>query len=72
MHRLHELDKPLREHDLLQAITRTNRVYPPRMTHGLVADYVAKAFAFDEKSVQQIISNIDVLKGIWIPRCRRR
>ena len=48
------LDKPLKEHTLLQAITRTNRVYPPSKTHGLVVDYlgvfdnVAKAFKFDE------------------------
>ncbi|MBW4705283.1 type I restriction endonuclease subunit R [Micromonospora sp. RL09-050-HVF-A] len=63
------VDKPLKEHNLLQAITRTNRVYPPAKTHGLIVDYlgifddVAKAFAFDEKSVQQVISNIDVLRG---------
>ncbi|MFE9958132.1 type I restriction endonuclease subunit R [Micromonospora sp. NPDC005299] len=62
------LDKPLKEHNLLQAITRTNRVYPPSKTHGLIVDYlgifddVAKAFAFDEKSVQQVISNIAVLR----------
>ncbi|MFY1586334.1 type I restriction endonuclease subunit R [Micromonospora sp. WMMD734] len=63
------VDKPLKEHNLLQAITRTNRVYPPSKTHGLIVDYlgifddVAKAFAFDEKSVQQVISNIDVLRN---------
>ncbi|MFY1661185.1 type I restriction endonuclease subunit R [Micromonospora sp. WMMD1274] len=62
------LDKPLKEHNLLQAITRTNRVYPPNKTHGLIVDYlgifddVAKAFAFDEKNVQQVISNIAVLR----------
>lgn len=62
------LDKPLKEHNLLQAITRTNRVYPPHKTHGLIVDYlgifddVAKAFSFDEKNVQQVISNIDVLR----------
>ncbi|MFB7375893.1 type I restriction endonuclease subunit R [Kitasatospora purpeofusca] len=63
------IDKPLREHTLLQAICRTNRVYPPAKTHGLVVDYlgifdnVANAFAFDDKSVQQVISNIAVLRG---------
>ncbi|MDQ4489814.1 HsdR family type I site-specific deoxyribonuclease [Sinomonas sp. ASV486] len=62
------LDKPLTEHTLLQAITRTNRVYPPNKTHGLVVDYlgifddVAKSLAFDEKSVQRVISNIEELK----------
>lgn len=67
------LDKPLREHNLLQAITRTNRVYPPNKTHGLVVDYlgifddVAKSLAFDEKSVQQVISNIGVLRQQLAP-----
>ncbi|MCE6993304.1 type I restriction endonuclease subunit R [Saccharothrix sp. S26] len=67
------LDKPLKEHNLLQAITRTNRVYPPLKTHGLIVDYlgifddVAKAFAFDDKSVQQVISNIAVLRGQLAP-----
>jgi type I site-specific restriction-modification system R (restriction) subunit len=28
------LDKPLKEHTLVQAIARTNRVYPPNKTHG--------------------------------------
>jgi len=63
------LDKPLKEHTLLQAITRTNRVYPPNKTHGLIVDYlgifddVAKSLAFDENSVQQVISNIEELKS---------
>jgi type I restriction enzyme R subunit len=67
------LDKPLKEHTLLQAITRTNRVYPPQKTHGLIVDYlgifddVAKAFEFDDKSVQQVISNIAVLRGQLAP-----
>lgn len=63
------LDKPLKEHTLLQAITRTNRVYPPKKTHGLIVDYlgifddVAKSLAFDEKSVEQVVSNIEELKN---------
>ncbi|MGM7423608.1 type I restriction endonuclease subunit R [Cellulosimicrobium sp. CpK407] len=62
------LDKPLKEHTLLQAITRTNRVYPPRKTHGLIVDYlgifddVAKSLAFDEQSVLKVITNIAELK----------
>ena len=62
------LDKPLKEHTLLQAITRTNRVYPGK-THGLVVDYlgvfdnVARAFKFDESTVKQIITNIAELKA---------
>ncbi|TLS68129.1 HsdR family type I site-specific deoxyribonuclease [Mariprofundus erugo] len=61
------LDKPMRDHNLLQAITRTNRVYPGK-THGLIVDYlgifddVANALDFDEKAVQQVITNLDDLK----------
>lgn len=67
------LDKPLKEHTLLQAITRTNRVYPPSKTHGLIVDYlgifddVAKSLAFDEAAVQQVISNIEELKAELAP-----
>ncbi len=63
------LDKPLKEHTLLQAITRTNRVYPPNKTHGLIVDYLgvfddaAKAFKFDSASVTEIITNIEELKA---------
>ena len=63
------LDKPLKEHTLLQAITRTNRIYPPHKTHGLIVDYlgifddVAKSLAFDEAGVQRVISNIAELKN---------
>lgn len=67
------LDKPLKEHTLLQAITRTNRVYPPHKTHGLIVDYlgifddVARSLAFDEAAVQQVISNIEELKEQMAP-----
>lgn len=67
------LDKPLKEHTLLQAITRTNRVYPPHKTHGLIVDYlgifddVAKSLAFDETAVQQVVSNIAELKNHLAP-----
>jgi len=67
------LDKPLKEHNLLQAITRTNRVFPPVKTHGLIVDYlgifddVAKALEFDDRSVQQVISNIAVLREQLAP-----
>lgn len=67
------IDKPLRDHTLLQAITRTNRVYPPEKTHGLVVDYlgifddVAKALSFDDKSVQRAITNISELRAELAP-----
>jgi type I restriction enzyme R subunit len=61
------LDKPMKDHNLLQAICRTNRVYPGK-THGLTVDYlgifddVATALDFDEKAVQKVITNLDELK----------
>ncbi len=61
------LDKPMKDHNLLQAICRTNRVYSGK-THGLIVDYlgifddVAKALDFDEKAVQKVITNLDELK----------
>ncbi len=64
------LDKPIRDHNLLQAICRTNRVYSGK-THGLIVDYlgifddVANALDFDEKAVQKVISNIDELKKVF-------
>ena len=62
------LDKPMRDHTLLQAICRTNRVYGQTKTHGLIVDYigifddVAKALEFDDKNVQQVITNITGIK----------
>jgi type I restriction enzyme R subunit len=62
------LDKPMKDHNLLQAICRTNRTFGQEKTHGLIVDYigifddVAKALSFDEKAVQQVVSNIDELR----------
>ena len=62
------LDKPMKDHNLLQAICRTNRTFGQEKTHGLIVDYigifddVARAFDFDEKAVQQVVSNIDELR----------
>jgi type I restriction enzyme R subunit len=66
------LDKPLRDHTLLQAICRTNRPADGK-THGLIVDYlgifddVAQALAFDEKSVQTVITNLTELKKLLSP-----
>jgi len=62
------LDKPMKDHNLLQAICRVNRTYGQTKTHGLIVDYigifddVAVALDFDEKAVQQVVSNIDELR----------
>ena len=61
------LDKSIKDHTLLQAICRTNRLFPNK-THGRVVDYfgvfddAAKALEFDEVSVQQIITNLSELR----------
>lgn len=62
------LDKSLKDHTLLQAICRTNRLYPQK-TFGCIVDYfgvfddAAKALEFDEKSVQQVITNLGELRS---------
>jgi ABC-3C biological conflict system middle component/UvrB-like protein len=62
------LDKPLRDHTLLQAICRMNRTYGDKKTHGLIVDYlgvfddVAKALEFDEKGFRSVVGNIEGLK----------
>ncbi|WP_404400955.1 HsdR family type I site-specific deoxyribonuclease [Idiomarina seosinensis] len=62
------LDKSLKDHTLLQAICRTNRLYPQK-TFGCIVDYfgvfddAAKALEFDELSVKQIITNLGELRS---------
>ena len=62
------LDKSMKDHTLLQAICRTNRLYPQK-TFGCIVDYfgvfddAAKALEFDEKSVQQVITNLGELRS---------
>jgi type I restriction enzyme R subunit len=71
------LDKSLKEHTLLQAICRTNRLFPNK-TFGRIVDYfgvfddTAKALAFDEESVKFVITNLQELKDQlpeWIEQC---
>ena len=58
------LDKPMRDHTLLQAICRTNRPYGEEKTHGLIVDYigvfddVAQAIQLDEEGITKVVSNI--------------
>jgi type I restriction enzyme R subunit len=62
------LDKPMKDHTLLQAICRTNRTYDQGKTFGLIVDYigifddVAHALNFDEDAMRKIITNIDEIK----------
>jgi type I restriction enzyme R subunit len=61
------LDKPMRDHKLLQAIARTNRPYPGKEA-GLIVDYVSifenlqKALNFEEKDIEGIAYKFDELK----------
>lgn len=69
------LDKPMRDHTLLQAIARVNRPYEDdgiKKPAGLVVDFVGifermeKALSFDSDVVQSVIKNIDALKTLFI------
>ena len=69
------LDKPMRDHVLLQAIARVNRPYEDDdgliKPYGFVLDFVGifgnleKALAFDSDVVGSAIRNIDVLKKLF-------
>jgi type I restriction enzyme, R subunit len=63
------LDKPLRDHTLLQAICRTNRPYGEAKSHGLIVDYlgvfddVAQSIQFDEEGITRVVTSIGELVG---------
>ncbi len=66
------LDKPMRDHVLLQAIARVNRPYEDEQGKhkpgGFVLDFVGifenleKALAFDSRDVESVIEGLDVLQ----------
>ena len=62
------LDKPMKDHTLLQAICRTNRKYTHDKQCGLIVDFVgvfdnvAKSLAFDEESIKTVVKNIDEIR----------
>ena len=70
------LDKPMRDHTLLQAIARVNRPYENEAEemvkpHGFVLDFVGifdkleKALAFDSDEVNAIVKDIGLLKSLF-------
>jgi len=65
------LDKPLRDHNLLQAIARTNRVYPNK-GYGKIIDYygVTKnlydALNFDESVVDSAMIDLERIKEEFV------
>jgi len=71
------LDKSLKDHTLLQAICRTNRLFPNK-SFGRIVDYfgvfddTAQALAFDEESIKTVISNLQILLDKlpeWMGKC---
>lgn len=70
------LDKPMRDHTLLQAIARVNRPYENEAQemvkpHGFVLDFVGifdkleKALAFDSKEINAIVKDLKLLKVLF-------
>jgi type I restriction enzyme R subunit len=70
------LDKPMRDHTLLQAIARVNRPYENEQAsmvkpHGFVLDFVGifdkleKALAFDSEEVDAIVKDLALLKVLF-------
>ncbi|MDR0604106.1 MAG: HsdR family type I site-specific deoxyribonuclease [Bacteroidales bacterium] len=70
------LDKPMRDHTLLQAIARVNRPYENEekemvKPHGFVLDFVGifenleKALAFDSDEINAIVKDIQLLKYLF-------
>ncbi len=61
------LDKPLRDHKLLQAIARTNRPYSQK-EGGIIVDYIGifdnlvKALNFEQEDIEGVAFNFDELK----------
>ncbi len=70
------LDKPMRDHTLLQAIARVNRPYENEQEemvkpHGFVLDFVGifdkleKALAFDSDEVNAVVKDLKLLKVLF-------
>jgi type I restriction enzyme R subunit len=73
------LDKPMRDHTLLQAIARVNRPYEvddgqgreTRKPHGFVLDFVGifdkleKALAFDSDEINAIVKDLGLLRVLF-------
>jgi type I restriction enzyme R subunit len=76
------LDKPMRDHTLLQAIARVNRPYENEekemvKPHGFVLDFVGifenleKALAFDSDEINAIVKDIQLLKHLFQSRMEK-
>ena len=78
------LDKPMRDHTLLQAIARVNRPYEidkdgkeVKKPHGFVLDFIGifdklkKALAFDSDEVNSVIKDIGLLKQLFETKMKK-
>jgi len=70
------LDKPMRDHTLLQAIARVNRPYENeqselRKPHGFVLDFIGifekleQALAFDSDEIDAVVKDLSLLKQLF-------
>ena len=77
------LDKPMRDHTLLQAIARVNRPYENEAQemvkpHGFVLDFVGifdkleKALAFDSDEINAIVKDLKLLKVLFKNKMERK
>jgi len=76
------LDKPMKDHTLLQAIARVNRPYEDgeglKKPSGFVLDFVGifenmkRSLAFDSADVTSVIKNIDVLKDLFAKQMKEQ
>ncbi|PAD21304.1 type I restriction endonuclease subunit R [Terribacillus saccharophilus] len=69
------LDRPLKEHTLLQAIARTNRIYDANKSYGLIVDYFGVSRFLDQ--ALEIFSSNDVKGALHsiddeLPRLEQR
>jgi type I restriction enzyme R subunit len=66
------LDKPLKDHTLLQAIARINRPFTEQKKSGLVVDYIGifenlqRALSFDTASITRGLINLEELKRRFV------
>lgn len=77
------LDKPMRDHTLLQAIARVNRPYENEAQemvkpHGFVLDFVGifdkleKALSFDSDEVNAVIKDLALLKTLFMSKMEQK
>ena len=59
------LDKPLKEHSLLQAIARTNRVADAKKRNGLIVDYIGVSSKLEDALASYRADDVRTPCAIW-------